>query len=115
MIAYATTYIHLVMSSNKQDIRYLLPSGVNMDLLESKTQSFIIKVWIEETAVESGSAVWRGHITHVPTGKRKYLKKSNEILNFINPYLDGMGVTPSIFRRVKKCLKRRKHSQKMSR
>ena len=62
-----------------------------MDLL-SNTHSFIIKIWLEETVEEAGRAMWRGHITHVPSGKRRYLKELDGISAFIAPYLEGMGV-----------------------
>jgi hypothetical protein len=34
-----------------------------MDTLESTTQSFIVKVWVEEIAEETGQGVWHGHIS----------------------------------------------------
>lgn len=55
-------------------------------------QSFIIKVWIEETVEEAGQALWRGHITHVPSGRRKYIQDLERISAFIAPYLEEMGV-----------------------
>ena len=63
-----------------------------MDLYEINTHPFIVKIWLEETVEEAGRAVWRGHITHVPTGERRYLKDLDEIAVFIAPYLEGMGV-----------------------
>ena len=35
------------------------------------TLSFIVRIWVEETAEESGRSSWRGHITHVPSGERR--------------------------------------------
>lgn len=63
-----------------------------MDLFEFNTHSFIVKVWLEETAEEAGQAIWRGHITHVPSGERRYVKDPDDIPAFIVPYLEGMGV-----------------------
>lgn len=63
-----------------------------MDLFESHTHSFVIKVWLEETAVEAGTAVWRGRLTHVPSGRQQYLNNLSDILLFILPYLQDMGV-----------------------
>ena len=63
-----------------------------MDVLESNTHSFIVKVWLEETAEEAGQATWRGHITHVPSGERRYLQDLDKIAAFIAPYLEEMGV-----------------------
>lgn len=63
-----------------------------MALFESNTHSFIIRIWLEETAEEAGGAIWRGHITHVASNKRRYLKDLNDILVFIAPYLKEMRV-----------------------
>jgi hypothetical protein len=63
-----------------------------MDFLEPHTHSFIVKVWLEETVKEAGRAKWRGHITHVPSGVRRYLKDLDEITVFIASYLKEMDV-----------------------
>lgn len=60
-----------------------------MELLESHTHSFVIKIWLEETAAEAGRAVWRGHITHVPSNARRYFDEFDQIERFIVPYLQG--------------------------
>jgi hypothetical protein len=65
---------------------------VKHELFENHTHSFIVKVWLERTAAERASQVtWRGHITHVPSGERRYLKDLNEVIYFIGPYLEEMG------------------------
>jgi hypothetical protein len=63
-----------------------------MDPPETDTHSFIVTLWLEETEQEAGRATWRGHITHVPTGTRRYLSNVREIIDFITPYLKRMGV-----------------------
>jgi hypothetical protein len=63
-----------------------------MDLIEFNTHSFIVKIWLEETAEEAGQARWRGHITHVPSGERRYVQDLDDIAAFIAPYLEKMGV-----------------------
>jgi len=63
-----------------------------MDEIESAAQSFIVRVWVEERAQEGGQSTWRGHITHVPGGERRYLKNLDEIGDSISPYLEAMGV-----------------------
>jgi hypothetical protein len=63
-----------------------------MDFLETNTHSFIVKIWLEETAEEAGQAVWRGHITHVPSSKRRYFQDLENVPLFIAPYLQEMGV-----------------------
>jgi hypothetical protein len=63
-----------------------------MDLVEFNTHSFIVKIWLEEAAEDHHRGKWRGHITHVPGGERRYLKNLGEIVAFIAPYLESMGV-----------------------
>lgn len=77
-----------------------------MDLLESNTYSFIVKIWLEETVEEAGRATWRGHITHVPGGERRYLKDLDDVPAFMAPYLERMGVKFGIRWRVSNWLGR---------
>ena len=63
-----------------------------MDSLEPGVQSFIVKVWVEDNAETGGQSFFRGHITHVTSRKRRYLKNLGEIEDFIAPYLEEMGV-----------------------
>lgn len=63
-----------------------------MDSLEPSAQSFIVKVWVEDNIDAGGQTVFRGHITHVPSYERRYLKNLGEIERFIAPYLEEMGV-----------------------
>jgi hypothetical protein len=77
-----------------------------MDSLEPDTQSFIVKVWVEDGNGEAGQGVWRGHITHVPSYKRRYLNNLSGIEDFISPYLEGMGVKIGIRWRIRRWLNR---------
>jgi hypothetical protein len=54
--------------------------------------SFIVKIWLEEPVWEASGASWRGHVTHVPGGERCYLEDLSDIINFIIPYLEQMGL-----------------------
>lgn len=74
--------------------------------MEPGTHSFIIKIWLEETVEEAGKATWRGHITHVPSGTRRYLKNLGDITDFVTPYLEEMGVKPGLFWRARRWLRR---------
>ncbi|MBK8985297.1 MAG: hypothetical protein IPM39_04325 [Chloroflexi bacterium] len=69
-----------------------------MALPETTTHSFIVRIWLEETLEEmleaSHKALWRGHITHVPSQKRRYFEDLNDIIAFIAPYLEVLGVQP---------------------
>jgi hypothetical protein len=63
-----------------------------MDSLEPKAQSFIVKVWVEDITEAGGQGEFRGHITHVTSHERHYLKNLGEIEKFIAPYLEEMVV-----------------------
>ena len=66
-----------------------------MDSLEPGAQSFIVKVWVEDNSDTGSQKVFRGHITHVTSHERRYLKNLGEIEDFILPYLEEMGVKPA--------------------
>lgn len=72
-----------------------------MDLIEFNTHSFVVKIWREEPADDHKEGRWRGHITHVPSGERRYLKSLNEIVAFMVPYLISMGVRLDAFWRLR--------------
>jgi hypothetical protein len=76
------------------------------DAIEPNAHSFIVKIWLEETVEEAGLARWRGHITHVPSGERRYLKDLNDVLFFIAPYLEKMKVKLGFLWKVRKWLHR---------
>ena len=63
-----------------------------MDLLEPSAQSFIVKVWVEDNTETGVKGALRGHITHVSSSKRQYIKNLDEISDFIVPHLEEMGV-----------------------
>jgi hypothetical protein len=77
-----------------------------MDLEEPKERSFIVKVWVEDSAETVGQGVWRGYITHVSSGKRYYIKNLAEISDFIAPHLEEMGVKLGVRWRVSRWFKR---------
>jgi hypothetical protein len=61
------------------------------DSFESVTHSFIVRIWLEE----NDRARWRGHITHVPDGERRYVEQLADIVDFIAPYVEGMKAGPT--------------------
>jgi len=67
-----------------------------MDKPESNVQSFIVKLWLEDSGDEMGRGEWRGYITHVPGGERRYLKELSDIKDFIGQYLGEVGVRRGI-------------------
>ena len=74
--------------------------------MEFRVHSFIIKVWPEETGKRGKGVTWRGHITHVPGGERRYLRDLDAITAFIVPYLEAVGVRFGLRRRIKRWLHR---------
>jgi hypothetical protein len=64
----------------------------SMDLSESALHSFIIKLWLEADSSKGEPAVWRGYITHVPSGDRRYLKSLSDITVFVREYLNDAQV-----------------------
>jgi hypothetical protein len=81
------------------------PEGSGHDAsAEFNVHSFIVKVWLEEEATKNSSTIWHGHITHVPSGKRRYLKNLDEIALFIQPYLEAMGIRFGLSERIKRYL-----------
>ena len=76
-----------------------------MEPLELRTHSFIVKVWLEEDAGPAHRPTWRGHVTHVPDGERRYVKNTEEILAFIEPYLAAMGAQVDARWRIKRWLR----------
>jgi len=71
------------------------------DLYENNTHPFVVKVWIEEPSTKTCRSTWRGHITHVPSGERRYMKKIGDASSFILPYLINMGVEIGLWERIK--------------
>ena len=70
------------------DVKSERPSTDNADAYsEDTTHSFVIRIWLDSPADGSSDSAWRGHITHVPSGKRAYFADLNQIVAFIFPYL----------------------------
>ncbi len=67
-------------------------AGTGADSIEPNTHSFIVKIWLEETVEEDGVARWRGHITHVPGGERRYVEDLCDVTAFLASYLESMKV-----------------------
>ena len=65
-----------------------------MDLPAASAHSFIIRMWLEEEATETQGAVWRGSITHVPSGEQRYIESLQDMSYFMLPYMKMMGINP---------------------
>ena len=77
-----------------------------MNSFEPRTQSFIVKVWVEDITETGSQGEFRGHITHVTSYERHYLKNLGEIEKFIAPYVEEMGVKLYTSRRIVNWFKR---------
>ncbi len=67
-------------------------NGARMGLLDGSTHSFVLKIWLEDAGGRATQATWRGHITHVPGGERRYFQDLHGLLEVLVPYLESMGV-----------------------
>lgn len=59
---------------------------------ESRTQSFVIRIWAEERDAGSDRVLWRGHITHVPSKERRYFDDLSGLIRFVAPYLEQIAI-----------------------
>ena len=81
------------------------------ETIQDVPESFIVRVWLEEAARPPHRAPWRGHITHVPTGDRKYVEDLQGIAAFIASYLDRMQARLQLWWRVRQWWKRKPSSR----
>jgi hypothetical protein len=63
-----------------------------MNLYERNTCTFIVKVWVEGSEGDAGVVLWRGHITNVFSGRRRYFENLTTVDDFIIDYLREMGI-----------------------
>lgn len=54
--------------------------------------SFIIRFWVAQPPANDEPPRWRGQITHVPSGERRYLQSFAELQAFILSYLKVLNV-----------------------
>lgn len=55
---------------------------------EARIVSFIVRVWREESGSQARPTVWRGHITCIPDGPRRYFANLSEISGWIREHLE---------------------------
>lgn len=61
---------------------------------EVQFQTFVLKLWVEEVDEETGQVTWRGHITHVASGERRYINEIRNIVEFTALYLERARAEP---------------------
>jgi hypothetical protein len=50
---------------------------------------------MEQAVNHAGQVVWRGHVTHVASGARRYIQHQNEVAPFIGAYLHPSDQAPT--------------------
>jgi hypothetical protein len=60
--------------------------------VDEKIHVFTLRIWREPREVRSAKPKWRGVIIHLATGEKKYFESLDEILTFIVPFIEDMGV-----------------------
>ena len=53
----------------------------------TRSHTFIVRVWLESRELPGASHTWRGVIEHVATGERRYFLDLAEIQAFIQSFL----------------------------
>ncbi|MCA9970595.1 MAG: hypothetical protein KC425_10295 [Anaerolineales bacterium] len=66
-----------------------------MDLFEATNHSFVIRIWLEKATGPANQSVWRGHVTHVMSGNRRYFEDVQEVLLFVQAYLNEKSTSKS--------------------
>jgi len=59
------------------------PNSSNNGSGETQIYSFLVRVWKEELSLQDSQTVWRGHVTRIPDGTRRYFKDFNEIADLM--------------------------------
>jgi len=77
---------------------------MKQELFQDNTHSFILKVWVEGSSKDGKPVIWRGHITHVPSGERRYLKDMGDIALYVASYLEEVNAKPDRWRRMRQWL-----------
>jgi hypothetical protein len=74
----------LISADRRQNV---LRPRENYGIMDPAIHSFVLKVFIDEPTQASGPCGWRGQITHVQSGEKRYLNDLYDICDFIQPYL----------------------------
>jgi hypothetical protein len=57
----------------------------------SNAETFVVRVWLEAADDDEQQATWRGHVTHVMSGERRYVQSLAVVVEFIEGYLGRLG------------------------
>jgi hypothetical protein len=75
------------ISKNKEDT--ISRPKKSVELSEDQTHAFVVRFWLERRETKGEESFWRGVIEHVLSGRKKYLKKFDEVSDFISAHLKG--------------------------
>jgi hypothetical protein len=81
-------------------------SGRDGRRIAAVIHSFIVKIWVEPESRHCGGFRWHGHITHVSTNEKKYLKGWNDVGRFVRLRIAHEMPSTGVVRRIKQWLKR---------
>ena len=59
---------------------------------DDRSESFIVRIWLEHREIAGALPVWRGMIEHVTSGKRMYVSDLDHIVVFMADYVRAWGV-----------------------
>ncbi len=62
--------------------------------LNQRTESFVVRIWLEPREIANAQVEWRGVIEHVASGKRQYVLDLDTIVIFMAEYMQEWGVKP---------------------
>ena len=63
-----------------------------MAFTKEKTESFILRVWIEPRESEDLKPEWRGVIENVGNGERVYFNHLDQVTIYLTSFIEAMGV-----------------------
>lgn len=69
-----------------------LGPGAYMLPIESSTQIFIIRIWLEEIADNDKPALWRGRLIHVPSGESQHFNNMQELIDLMREHLQAINI-----------------------
>lgn len=55
------------------------------------SHSFVVKIWARDVENPLQEGAWRGRVTHVRSGERRYVQNLLQIPAFLMPYVRQMG------------------------
>lgn len=65
-----------------------------MPKYDEKTETFIIRIWVEPREFAEAPLVWTGELEHVTSHKRYYFRNLNKLLALLRPHLAALGIQP---------------------